>query len=87
MGPLSVAINPHTMKLYKGGLFTDPKCIAHRGDQDVLLLGYGSDKNVTYWIVGNSWGTDWGEDGYMRLLRNVNHCGIADTVVYPVMNW
>lgn len=75
------------MKLYKGGIFTDHKCEDDRGDQNALLVGYGTENDVDYWIVANTWGKDWGEDGFIRLLRNQNHCGIADTVIYRDMKW
>ena len=43
----------------------------------VQLVGYGTDsKDGDYWIVRNSWGTEWGEDGYIRLKRESNtQCG------------
>jgi C1A family cysteine protease len=36
---------------------------------------------VKYWIVRNTWGSDWGENGYVRLKFGENTCGIADEVI------
>jgi cathepsin B len=51
------------------------------GGHAVKLVGWGVDNGVKYWKVANSWNPHWGEKGYFRILRGVNHCGIEDEVV------
>ncbi|KAE9412818.1 hypothetical protein Angca_005463, partial [Angiostrongylus cantonensis] len=47
----------------------------------VRILGWGEEGRVPYWLVANSWSTDWGEDGYFRIVRGTNECGIEENVV------
>ncbi|KAH8054312.1 transferase [Aureococcus anophagefferens] len=53
-------------------------------DHGVAIVGYGTDDGVDYWWIRNSWGTTWGESGYMRLERGVNACGVANFASYPI---
>jgi cathepsin C len=46
-------------------------------DHSVLLVGYGVEKSgEKFWKVQNSWGSDWGEDGYFRIKRGTDECSI-----------
>lgn len=90
--PISVAIqaNLRTFQLYKRGIYSDPDC-GTLLDHGVLLIGYGYDTEyeLDYWILKNSWGETWGEDGYMRLVKKDTDthglCGIAMDPSYPVI--
>jgi len=48
----------------------------------VQLVGYDATASTPYWKVRNSWGTSWGENGFIRLPMGVNSCGIADEAMY-----
>jgi C1A family cysteine protease len=73
--PVSVAVDAESWQFYSGGVFSN---CGTSLDHGVLLVGYTSD----YWIVKNSWGGDWGEDGYIRLATG-NTCGIANSASTP----
>ncbi len=85
-GPVSVAIeaDKSAFQLYKSGVLDSRMC-GHQLDHGVLTVGYGTDAslNKDYWKVKNSWGATWGEEGYIRMVRGKNMCGIAAQASYP----
>jgi len=84
--PVSIAIEADqtAFQLYKSGVFT-ASC-GTSIDHGVLAVGYGTD-GTDYYKVKNSWGTSWGEAGYIRLARGVSQkygqCGILTEPSYP----
>jgi len=88
IGPVSVAIeaDQEAFQFYKSGVFDDDTC-GDMLDHGVLAVGYGVDNNKKYWIVKNSWGADWGDNGYIRMVRSTNEegeCGINMDPSYPI---
>jgi len=77
IGPLSIGVDADGWQWYMGGVYNLPcrKYINHA----VLLAGYGIHKDKKYWLIKNSWG-EWGRDGYMRLIRGKDKCGVNDYV-------
>jgi len=79
--PVSVAVDAQSWQTYRQGVMTG--FCGKSLDHGVLLVGYGTDGANDYWLVKNSWGTSWGEKGYIRLVRGKNQCGIAEAASYP----
>ena len=104
-GPLSVGVSlwpPKYWKIYKSGILSDStdkhSCpLGPAINHSVLLVGYGQEKindvDIKYCLIKNSWGTDWGENGYIKLLRGdcptgkyyYGHFGIFANVSVPVL--
>ena len=84
-GPVSVAIqaDQNAFQFYSGGVMTG-NC-GRQLDHGVLNVGYGTDGGEDYWKIKNSWGPDWGEEGYIRIQRGTHKCGVADGASYPKM--
>lgn len=79
-GPCSVGINGgmNDFHQYAGGIYNNPDCLKTVINHAVGCVGYGAENGVEYWIIRNSWGASWGEEGYVRLARNAgNICAIG----------
>ncbi|KAM3289601.1 low-temperature-induced cysteine proteinase [Capsicum chacoense] len=86
--PVSIAVEAggKDFQHYKSGIFTG-RC-GTAVDHGVVAVGYGTENGMDYWIVRNSWGTSWGETGYLKMERNIasrqGKCGLAIEPSYPV---
>lgn len=75
-GPFEVAFNVYTDFVnYKSGVYTH-KSGKLEGGHAVLLTGWGTENGVNYWLIRNSWGPNWGINGYFKIRRGGNECGI-----------
>eukprot|EP00920_Eleutheroschizon_duboscqi_P032082 GHVT01077380.1.p1 GENE.GHVT01077380.1~~GHVT01077380.1.p1 ORF type:complete len:271 (-),score=31.42 GHVT01077380.1:44-856(-) len=76
-------------RFYHSGVFTARDCKSDvvNVNHAVLVVGYGTDaiSGMDYWTVKNSWGASWGVDGYFKIQRGVNLCGVGDCPSYPGM--
>ncbi|KAL7738276.1 hypothetical protein ACLKA6_006607 [Drosophila palustris] len=85
-GPIAVAIYAGNLQFYHNGVFNNPSC-NKPANHAVTVVGYGHDnRGGDFWLVKNSWGSDWGEHGYVRMSRNRNNqCGIASHAFFPLV--
>ncbi|CAH0562411.1 unnamed protein product [Brassicogethes aeneus] len=83
IGPIAASINasPRTFQLYHKGVYDDPLCSSNTVNHAMLIVGYTKDA----WILKNWWGKHWGENGYMRLKRHKNRCGVSNYAAYAVV--
>lgn len=65
---------------YKNGIYIHQRG-SNTGGHAIKIIGWGIENGVKYWIVANSWNENWGEDGFFRILRGINHCGIEEQIV------
>ncbi|XGW24201.1 hypothetical protein V3C99_005971, partial [Haemonchus contortus] len=85
-GPVQAAfIIYEDFLFYKEGIYVHTYG-EQRGGHAVKLIGWGVENGTNYWTIANSWNDDWGENGYFRILRGVDHCGIESYVVSGEFN-
>jgi len=88
-GPIAAGVDAsaRAFEMYTGGVLRAKDCGtgSQSDDHSVLIVGAGVDQSTPYWIVQNDWGSTWGEQGYIRIERNANACGIATDTLQPVV--
>jgi len=93
-GPVSIALDASMLQDYYSGIidpfFPNWECNPNQLDHALLIVGWGQepdwiDEMTPYWIVKNSWGSDWGDAGYFKIARNYNMCGLANAVSSAIM--
>ncbi|XP_037943272.1 procathepsin L-like [Teleopsis dalmanni] len=89
VGPVTVAINTKCFKFqfYKRGVFRDDLCDPKSLNHGMLIVGYGRDNTTEedYWIVKNSWGKQWGMNGYINFPRHENYAGLTTRASFPIV--
>jgi len=84
-GPVSVAVGANeNWQHYKSGIFNDGLCWLTQLNHGVLSVGISD--NGGAWIIKNSWGSSWGESGYMRLILGKGMCGVNKAASYPTFS-
>jgi hypothetical protein len=88
--PIAGAVDASSpaFRFYGSGVLTS-LCRA-KVNQGILVVGFGWDDGIPYWKLKNSWGTSWGEEGFIRISRNTTvnqgqgQCGILKMLAYPI---
>ena len=68
-GPVTIAVDSTYWRNYKRGIFEEADPSSYTLNHAVLIVGYGEENGIPYWTVRNSWGDQWGEEGYIRIKR------------------
>jgi len=80
-GPIEAAFTVYDdFPLYKSGVYKHTSQTA-LGGHAVKMIGWGVEGGVKYWLVANSWNTDWGDNGYFKIIRGIDECGIESELV------
>jgi len=83
-GPIAVGVNADQMQFYVSGIDKASLCRGRDPNHAMLLVGYGYSREGNYWLVKNSWGEEWGEQGYYRISTSYGACGIGEMAMLPL---
>jgi len=84
-GPLSICVDAQNWQDYQSGIMTSWECAwVNILDHCVQAVGWSLNAPTPYWSVRNSWNTDWGENGYIRLEYGANTCGLTYDATYVI---
>jgi len=79
-GPVEAALTVYADFVnYKSGVYQHVSGKA-LGGHAIKMLGWGVEDGTPYWLIANSWNSDWGDKGYFKILRGRNHCGIESQI-------
>ncbi|KAL7526581.1 hypothetical protein ACHAXR_003133, partial [Thalassiosira sp. AJA248-18] len=81
-GPVSASINANPLVAFMGGEIFDDPSASQSPDHVVSITGWGDENGKEYWIVRNSWGTYWGEEGFFRVATGSNMLGLENGVAW-----
>ena len=87
-GPVATSISAEPLETYTGGIFNPAVAPPIQVDHVVSIVGWGTEGKLAYWIVRNSWGTYWGEDGFFRVAMGRNLLNIEANIAWAMPeNW
>jgi len=82
---ITVHVDPSSWQYYNGGVYDNYNCQYAEKYHAILLIGYDKSGPEPFWIVKNSWGMGWGDNGYMKMKMGENVCGLTIDASYPTM--
>lgn len=88
VGPVSTYMDAShsSFQFYSEGIMDIPNCSRSKLTHAMVIIGYGSGRSKDYWLIKNSWGPNWGYNGYIKMVRNKsNQCGIATSASFPTL--
>lgn len=81
-GPVSASINAKPLDNFMGGMIFDDDNAMQNPDHVVSIVGWGNENGKEYWLIRNSWGQYWGEEGFFRVITGKNMLGVEDGVAW-----
>ncbi|XP_052768547.1 procathepsin L-like [Mya arenaria] len=87
-GPVAIAadVSSRGFMHYRRGVYYNPRCNKRRVNHAMVNVGFGASSRGKYWIIKNSWGQRWGDQGYIFMAKDRGDtCGLSNYASYPVL--